>query len=299
MKAFFLLFHILFMLNALVFSQGKQDFLMCEDSLQYLALTIPAGNTDLDRKTANDHFMGYFEEVLLMDGAFHYDFDSLTTISILKAPDESFRIITWYVPLRGDNFEYFGFFQFNDPDNPARKLLTLRDKGAYTGNPQAVTLEHNNWYGSYYTDLIHRTYDQQDHYLLIGWRADNPMTRKRILEPLHFSETGNPLFGKPVFQYGENNHHRIIFEYSSKVSMTVRYDDFVFPENIFPEKVIIFDRLIPTQSFLKDHYQFYVPEMNIFDAFRFVKGNWVYIEDINARNPRQDPANQNLLPDSQ
>ncbi len=299
MKTFFLFFNILFILPAMVFSQGKQGFRMYEDSLQHLVLNIPAADLDPERKEANVLFKKYFEEVLLLEGAFHYNFDSLTTVSILKAPDESFRLITWYVPLQGDNFEYYGFFQLNSSDDPEKNLLSLREGGIYNGDLPALTLTHNNWYGSYYTELLHRTYDQQDHYLLIGWRGDNPMTRKRILEPLHFSETGNPLFGKPVFQYGENNHHRIIFEYSSKVSMIIRYDDYLFPENNHPEKVIIFDRLGPTKSFLKGHYQFYVPEMNIFDAFRFIDGNWIFIEDIDVRNPRRNPPPRPLPPGSQ
>lgn len=298
-KSIFLFFQILFLYPVLVMSQANQDFRLYEDSLRHLALNIPSGNSDSERKQANDQFAGYFKEVLLLEGAFHYDFDSLNTISILKAPDESFRIITWYVPLQDDNFEYFGFFQFNNPVNPEKKLITLQKSEIHNSDLQSVTLEHEKWHGNYYTDLIHRTYDQQDHYLLIGWRADNPMTRKRILEPLHFSETGMPLFGNQIFQFEDNSHHRIIFEYSSKVSMTIRYDDYLFPENSYPEKVIIFDRLVPTKSFLKGHYQFYVPEMNIFDAFRFVDGNWIFVEDIDMRNPRRNPPTRPLPLDSQ
>lgn len=295
-KSIFLFFQILFLFPVLVTSQAIQNFRLYEDSLRHLALSIPVGNSDSERKQANDQFTEYFKEVLLLEGAFHYDFDSLNTISILKAPDESFRIITWYVPLQDDNFEYLGFFQFN---NPEKKLITLQNREIQSIDPHSVTLEHEEWYGSYFTELIHRTHDQQDYYLLIGWRADNPMTRKRILEPLHFSETGMPLFGKQIFQFEDNSRHRIIFEYSSKVSMTIRYDDYLFQGNTYPEKVIIFDRLVPTKSFLKGHYQFYVPEMNIFDAFRFVKGNWIFVEDIDKRNPQRNPPPRPLPVDSQ
>ena len=54
-------------------------------------------------------------------------------------------------------------------------------------------------------------------------------------------------------------------------------------ENVKSE-MILFDRLVPLNTSLEGQKQFYVPETNVFDAFIFEKGKWLFIEDIDARN---------------
>lgn len=276
---------------------SQTDFKIYEDSLKRLSLKFPVLEEDEQRKAVNNQFREYFEQVLRMDGSFQYDFDSLTTISILRSPDATFRIISWYVPLRGDNFEYSGFFQPAQPLNGKNTVISLVDKGIHEAQPRFNSLNHDQWYGAYYFDIIHHRYNQQDLYTLLGWRGDNPLTRKRIIEPLSITDEGMPVFGKPVFEYGENQNHRVVFEYSAKVSMIIRFDDYIFDGSRRPERIIVFDRMAPTHSFLSGHYQFYVPEMNIFDAFRFVDGRWVFTEDIDIRNPRRRPPPRPVPPD--
>jgi hypothetical protein len=297
MFAFFIYGFLLIFLSFNAISQT--DFRVHEDSLRRLSLKLPVLDDDEQRREANRQFMEYFEQVLAMDGSFMYNFDSLTTISMLRSPDARFRIISWYVPLRGDNFEYFGFFQTAGNINGGGKLIPLADKGIREDEPRFESLDHEQWYGAYYSDMIHHRHNQKDLYTLLGWRGDNPLTRKRIIEPLTLSDEGKPVFGKQVFQYGENQHYRVIFEYSAKVSMIIRFDDFIFDGSRNPERIIVFDHIAPTHSFLSGHYQFYVPEMNIFDAFRFVNGRWVFVEDIDIRNPRRRPPPRPVPPDPQ
>jgi hypothetical protein len=275
---------------------SQTDFKFHEDSLKRLSLRFPVLDEDEQRKAVNNQFKEYFGQVLGMDGSFQYNFDSLTTVSVLRSPDARFRIISWYVPLRGDNFEYFGFFQTAHPVSGNNILIPLADKGIYEEEPRFKSLDHEQWYGAYYSDMIHHRHNQQDLYTLLGWRGDNPLTRKRIIESLTITDQGMPVFGNPVFLYGENQNHRVIFEYSAKVSMIIRFDDYIFDGSRHSERIIVFDRMAPTHSFLEGHYQFYVPEMNIFDAFRFIDGRWVFTEDIDIRNPRRRPPPRPVPP---
>ncbi len=50
------------------------------------------------------------------------------------------------------------------------------------------------------------------------------------------------------------------------------------------DDMIIFDNLVPLDHTLKGHRQFYVPEGNIVNGFRFHRGRWRLVEDIDARN---------------
>ncbi|HRS54806.1 MAG TPA: hypothetical protein P5250_08890, partial [Bacteroidales bacterium] len=57
--------------------------------------------------------------------------------------------------------------------------------------------------------------------------------------------------------------------------------------------MIVFNRLSPfdprtgeEKPSLEGQFQYYVPEANIIDAFIFKKGKWLFIKDIDAKNPK-------------
>lgn len=289
-KKFLSIFLSIFLLAGISnISPAQTDFTAHEDSLKRMMMRIIEPEHDFERLAINYEFKTYFEKVLQKEGSFDYPFDSLVVISRIKAPDESFRIFSWYVPLQDSKFEYFGFFQSHQSGGEGYQLFTLTDKAFELTDPQFETLDHENWYGAYYTDLIHKTHRRKDYYLLLGWRGDNPLTRKRVLEPIRVMGKGRPSFGNPMFRYENNRHRRIIFEYSAKASMVMRYESHVLEQSRRPQDIIIFDRMAPSHSFLKGSYQFYVPETNIFDAFMFDEGKWIFVPDVDARNPQRRP----------
>ncbi len=265
------------------------EFRSLEDSLKRLALDIIEHEHDFERLSVNYDFKTLLEKTLEKEGSFNYPFDSLVTVSLLKAPDGSFRIFSWYVPLSNNRFEYFGFVQSLDVRKETYNLFALFDKADKLEEPQFENLDHETWYGAYYLDLIHKRHNRNDYYVLLGWRADNPLTRKRIIEPIMLMGGGRPSFGQPVFRYENNRYRRIIFEYSARVSMTMRYESHPPEPGRRAVDMIIFDRMAPSQPYLKGRYQFYVPETNIFDGFIFDEGKWIFTPDIDARNPRRRP----------
>ena len=293
------IFILTLILNSSVLYALQPDFRMHEDSLKQIMLQIIEPEHDFERLAINHDFKEYLTRVLEMEGSMDYPFDSLLIVSRLTSPEKTFRIMSWYVPLSDSNFEYFGFFQSRASVNEEPRLYILRDNAKNIEDPMFETLDHDNWYGAYYTDLIHRRHRGTDSYLLLGWRGDNPLTRKRIIEPIRLMGKGRPSFGQPVFRYEKNNHRRIIFEYSAKVSMSINYESHAVGQSRRPQEIIIFDRMAPTHSFLKGHYQFYVPETNIFDAFVFEEGNWIFVPDIDARNPRRQPVPRPVPPQDQ
>lgn len=270
-------------------SIAQENFPLYEDSLKKMSRRIIEPEHDFERLALNLEFKRYFEHVLNMRGAMEYPFDSLTAVSRHMAPDGSFRIISWYVPLEKSNFDYFGFFQSSISETE-HTTYELNDQASKLEEPIYQSLDHENWYGAWYTDLIHEKHHRKDYYLLLGWRGDNPLTRKRIIDPVKVMGRGRPSFGEPVFRYKDNRHRRIIFEYSAKTSMSMRYETQPVEGVKRPQEIIIFDRIAPTHSFLEGHYQFYVPETNIFDGFMFEDGKWIFITDIDAKNPERNPS---------
>lgn len=286
-----------------VLAQNQQEatvseFAALEDSLHRMAMSIIEPRDDQERLERNAAFEAALRGALLLDSALTNHFDSVRTVSFLHSPDGRFRIVSWYVPLLSGHFRYFGFVQVAPSLKQPAQLIPLTDMTANITQVSARELGPDEWYGAYYYELIHLKHRRHDYYTLLGWKGDNPATRKRVIEPFVLTESG-PVFGARVFDSGGRQPYRVIFEYSAKVSMSLRYHpDFVVRRRR-TVPMIIFDRLSPTHESLRGNFSQYVPEVNVFDGFRFDDGRWVYVPDVDARvaidpslkplNPPQNP----------
>lgn len=271
----------------------ENPFLALEDSLHRMAMQIIEPREDQARLEKNALFQDALEQALLMDSTLTNPFDSVRTVSFLTDPRGHFRIITWYVPLVDGTYRYFGFVQTPSTKKQSGSLVPLHDKTSSLTQLSTRELGPDEWYGAWYYELIHQRHRRKDYYTLLGWKGDNPASRKRVIEPFHLTDEG-PVFGAPVFDGSDRNPFRIIFEYSARVSMTLKYE----PE--FPQgkrrkvPMIVFDRLAPTHETFRNNFQYYVPEVNVLDGFRFHKGRWNLIPDVDARvsiNPELVPLN--------
>ncbi len=259
---------------------GSLFFRHAEDSLVTLANRIPAPPADETRMEYHSMFSDYLEEVLMHDHAFEYPFDSLQTVSLLYAPDSTFRMITWYVPLSGRRFHYAGFVQLPGQGASTPELIQLQDATAAIDNRETAELTAGNWYGAFYYEIIRQP--GMDHHILLGWKGHNPQTRKRVIEPFSIVD-GNPVFGQQVFGEPFEDARRVVFEYSSRVSMSLMYETNEVSLETGAHPMIVFDRLEPTHHSLQGHYQFYKPEVNIFDGFYFDGNKWKFAGDVDVR----------------
>jgi hypothetical protein len=304
MRRIFLMFFFgLLIMGNPTFAQIKAvppliDFTAIEDSLHRMAMRIIEPREDSERLERNASFLESLREALLVDSALTHPFDSVRTVSFLPDPGGKFRIVTWYVPLVSGQFQYYGFVQTKATEKEAGRLFILNDLTLMLNQVSARELNHDEWFGAYYYELIHLRERRKDYFTLLGWKGDNPASRKRVIEPFRLTEQG-PVFGAPVFDAGDHKPFRVIFEYSARVSMSLKYHA-EFPvrrRRTIP--MIIFDRLSPTHETLRGNFQFYVPEVNVFDGFRFKDGRWVFVPDVDARvtmdpslvplNPPQNP----------
>lgn len=259
-------------------------FRHAEDSLHNLARSIPFPRADDDRMLNHEVFATYFSEVLRREGSFDYPFDSLQTVSLLYAPDRSFRIITWYVPLSGQRFHYAGYLQFPGQDD-IPEVVPLTDSSPGIDRKKAEALDPGSWYGAFYYDLIFEP--GMDHYILLGWKGYSPQVRKRVIEPLRLKD-GKAVFGRQVFGEPWENNWRIVFAYSARTSMSLQYEKDGVRSRQGNYPMIVFDRLEPIHRSLKGHYQFYKPEVNIFDGLFYAGEKWNYAGDVDVRLPERD-----------
>jgi hypothetical protein len=328
---------ILFLLFMLItvsgFSQDKQAAL---DSLRLYSQILTTPSPDFKKYEANEKFKTLLEKTLLSQASFNFPFDSITTLSTLASPDKKFKLLTWVIAKENGTYEYFGYILFPDAKHYPKKFVALTDNTDKIISPGTQVTDFTNWFGAIYYRIIMTHYQGKKYYTLLGWKGNNLLTTKKVVEVLSFRSSGSPVFGAMLFRKYKDKASRIIFEYSSQSTMLLRYEKQMVHvitkvahsshRNVKPQdrnsgkamksdkkteavqktvktNMILFDRLSPidprTSKYsvdLEGQYQFYAPETNILDAFVFTNGRWVYTKDIDARNPAQKKLNPKDLP---
>jgi hypothetical protein len=216
---------------------NKPKFDAYQDSLITLSEETFAAKDDSTRLDKNAQFVKKLVSALKINSSFAYDFDSLKRVSILKSPDNSFRIITWFLPTDRGTFRYYGAIQLSTV-NGSLKLFPLTDATASLGDANMLT-SNKNWYGARYYEMIPVIINgKQPYWIFLGWKGNDQKTTKKVIEVLSF-EQGEPVFGRNIFEATKNGplKNRMIFEYSKLNSMTLTVD-----KNV---NMIVFDHLAP------------------------------------------------------
>jgi hypothetical protein len=308
---------VLSILTITMVSAQDKEFSKAEDSLKKYIHCVHFGATDNEKYENNEMFIKQMNKVLQNEHSFTYPFDSLKDIAKISANDGSFRIINWALPLENGTFEYFGFLQVKQSKKYAYKVYLLTDKSSEIESPTTMVLPCERWYGALYYNIIDNKYKDKKYYTLLGWDGNNNSSRKKLIDVISFKGNGKPQFGALVFKkYNDKEKPaRIIFEYSARASMTLRYEkQYLRVINQSKDKksgkaqtkqepMIVFDHLIPMDARLNPNsadltglYQFYVPETNVLDGFVIRDGRWVFVKDIDARNPKPPKKKKKDLP---
>ena len=254
-----------------------------EDSLERISDDMYNAETTGDRFSKNAAFIKTLVNSLKTHTSFNYPFDSLKRVSIVKSPDNTFRIISWFVPLDDGSYRFFGTVQIATKDGKL-KLFPLIDNtdnisdNNYIGN-------NKNWYGARYYEIIPVIVGgRPPFYILMGWKGNNSKTTKKVLDVLSF-EKEELVFGKQVFDglKGSVAKNRIVFEYNKLNSMTLTLDKTV--------NMIVFDHLAPFSEDMKGNYEYYASDLS-FDAYKIQNGRLKLLENIELKN---DPNNMDEL----
>lgn len=258
-----------------------------EDTLKVLLLKTITEPHDFQRLGANHAFKELLIEALKQPGAFQHPFDSLKYISKIYSPDKRFRIFSWYVELPDGLFENFGILHVYNERRKQYEVKVMQDQKKQIKDPEFQTLKAENWYGAVYYAIIHQKHNGRDTYTLLGYDGNNKLSSRKVIEVMRVTAQGEPTFGYTVFRFDKNKHKRIIFEYSARVSMSLKFEKQFAEQGKKRKEMIVFDRLAPMHESLKGQFMFYMPETNVFDGFIFEDGRWQFIKDVDARNPRQ------------
>jgi len=250
-----------------------------EEILSSLLKSIAKETSFTVKDSLNTQFKKTFEKTLLINGSMDYHFDSLKSIGKLTSNDKKVRVFTWNLPQSAGLHQYFGFIQVKKSDGSIA-LHSLIDSRKNVKDLNNDRLNPEKWLAGLYYQIADINFNSQTHYILLGFDFNNLFTSKKIIEVLSLDGNENPVFGLPVFNVDNKMMlSRIVFEFSARAVFTLRYNA--------EQQMIIFDQLSPAKPEYLGDFQFYGPDSS-FDGFKLENGKWVYVRDLDLRNPRRE-----------
>lgn len=294
----------LFLFGILIFAQVKtfsqSDLASKIDSINAMSEITAKPYNDVVKFTNNEMIIEALYSLMIEKESINYSFDSLKSISCITPPDKSFRLFTWSFPKEDGYYENSGLIQCYDKRRRRFFIVQLKDISSQISGAEFQKLEGEQWYGATYYKMIEFELNKKQYYILLGWNGNSPFTQKKIIEILSFKNNGMPIWGATLLKKHEKGKiYRLIFEYSKKTSMLLRYDKQAYTVRTnkrdsrtkkpilksIKSNMIIFDRLAPLNEYMKGVYEYYVPQSDIFDAFVLNDGRWYFFADVDARNP--------------
>jgi len=265
-------------LSATTFSLRTQPFSTIreyETAIQQCFERAVPSMPDSLKTNLNDTIESLFASALALPEAFSYAFDSLKKIGSIFSRDEKVRIFTWDILLSDGSHQYSGMILYRTHHDEKPLLFRLEDHAWAIEDASTLVLGPKTWLGALYYEIAERKWNDHILYTLLGFDPNDIFTSRKIIDCFYMKDDSIPVFGAPVFRLDNKIQHRVIFEYSAKVSMSMRYNDDM--------KMIVFDHLSPAKPSYTGSHQFYGPDFS-YDALKFTDGQWVLLEDVDVRN---------------
>jgi hypothetical protein len=225
-------------------------------------------------------FSALLEKTLKTPNSLSLSFDSIPHLKVLSSQDGILRIFSFGAPKGENEYSYSAIIQrrMGDKKSPLSDIYIMNDVKQNVLKPEEEILHYPNWYGCLYYDIIETQDIGKTYYTLLGFDFNNGISHKKYIDVLTFNPQGIPSFGAPVFfdtKMGIKS--RIVFEYSAKSVMHLKYHD-----NL---DKIVFHWLYPVVPEKVNDKSYYVPDTT-YDGYTFKLGKWVKEKNILLKKSR-------------
>jgi hypothetical protein len=153
-----------------------------------------------------------------------------------------------------------------DKKSTLSDIYILNDVKQDVHKPEEEILHYPNWYGCLYSDIIETQDMGKTYYTLLGLDFNNGLSHKKYIEVLTFNPQGIPSFGAPIFVDETGIKSRVVFEYSAKSVLHLKYHSDI--------NKIIFNWLYPIVPEKRNDKSYYVPDTT-YDGYEFKYGKWM------------------------
>lgn len=240
------------------------------DTLHWLGDSIVQSREWEMREQACIVFLKKLKTALKTENSYEFPFDSVPTMSVIEAPDKTFRILTWQLQMKDHSHRYYGAIQMNTAE---LKLIPLIDMSMFIGNPEDTLLSANSWYGCVYYNIVQKKYKGNIYYYLFGWDGNDMWSNKKLVDVLTFNDNGVAMFGFPQFLKKDDPEPktRIIIEYKEDASPVFNYDERL--------KMIVISYMRPENPLSEGIFFTYIPD-GTYVGFYFKKGMWRFKDQV-------------------
>lgn len=272
-------------LNSTAQTPDRKVLRQKEDTLQNLCHQMYGLDTPEERFTADSLFTRILVRALRTPFSFSYPFDSLMPISRLYAPDSSFRIFTWQVPLGDETSLHKGAIQMNTKDG-SLLLYPLIDRTDSITNPEECITGPEKWIGATYYRILERSHRNKKVYTLLGISQPNSLTTQKTMEILQFNNQ-RPVFGEALFHFPAADTTvkynpkmtRFIMPYKKHAAARFNFDESL---NMIIKEHLISETNEPEKSWT-------MVGDGDYEGFNWNAGKWHYIKKVFDQVNEQAP----------
>lgn len=311
--------------------QSGQFEKQLKDSIIFYEQKLKARVPEKIQNHANERIIKLLTRLLKQENSIDINFDTLKIISVLSSDNKKLKVFSWVMIKPMGKYEYYGIVQAFDERSNQYKTTELKDKKIAISSSMKKTLTAEKWYGARYYKLITNKYKGRYSYTLLGWKGLDMTQNANVIEVIALKSNGTFTFGYNLFEIKDNEYFdnsfrpkRVIFAYSSEAHMNLNYQKQTILKKVkdgrikrsrvkfgfsaqkkevrtkpkykkIVSEMIVFDELAPLNPEMTGMYAFYIPKINVLDAFYFESGKWVYYPDIDARNPTNGATRKEVI----
>ncbi len=256
---------------------GTNSLLSLVDlELKILFSSLAASRNDDEKLFLSKSIWQRLQPLLNNSQFFNNRFDDYNKLSTLLSPDGKVKICTWNIEFNDGVNQFFGGLAVKT--STGIRTFELTDNYQQIRSPEQANLTPSKWYGCIYYDLVETKFKGTTYYTLIGYNGNNAFSQIKVVDVLVISDGNNPnpRFGHPVFSDDKRTRRRLIYEYSNRATMMLRYDA--------NQKMIVMDNLAPMEQIYQNDFRYYGPDFS-YNGLKFDKGKWVFVPEIDLRNP--------------
>jgi len=260
-----------------------------QDTIQVLSYHVLRNRKEEERYYACQELIKTLVTALKLDNSFYFPFDSVRHISIMYPADSSFRIFTWQLYVSENDYKYYGAIQMAGKE---LKLFPLSDRSSMMLSAENEITDNRHWYGALYYNIKEINTPSGKYYTLFGIDYFRLMSRRKVIDILHFDEKGKPQFGAPIFikkdvASGEvTTKNRIILEYSAQGAVSCNYNT--------EYNLIIFDNLLKIPAAYENQGMMSVSDGS-YRGYKFDGNQWVFIEKVFNDSQKDAPREKPVL----
>ncbi|MBK9633598.1 MAG: hypothetical protein IPO64_03540 [Bacteroidetes bacterium] len=211
----------------------------------------------------------YLKTALKIPKSFYYDFGEIPGLSIIKSPDQKFRIFTWQAELVDGSHRNFGVIQMR---SDTLLYFPLVDYGDLYDAPSMQVVDNERWIGAFYYNLLEKKIKKKSYYFLFGWDGADTLVNNKIVDVLWFKDGEMPRFGAPFFEKdADNPMMRLFLPYKDDAQVGLNYN--------VETKRIEYDHLESLFGLPENVGSDKIPD-GTYEGFIWKKGKWRYIEAL-------------------